>query len=83
MRGRDGLPARCVALHDPDDAELHLGFVDRSHPSARVLRAVLAALARRPARVIETRLGELAAGAGDLPRPVVAAALRDHLGDWL
>jgi ATP-dependent DNA helicase RecQ len=75
--GRDGLPSRCVALHDEDDAELHVGFVDRSHPPEKVLRAVHAALRRSRDAVADVELGRLAADAGGLHRPLVAAALRD------
>jgi ATP-dependent DNA helicase RecQ len=39
--GRDGAPARCVALHGRDDAALHRAFVNRSRPAPSVLRRVL------------------------------------------
>jgi ATP-dependent DNA helicase RecQ len=39
--GRDGAPARCVALHRAVDAQLHRAFVDRSRPAPSVLRRVL------------------------------------------
>ena len=36
--GRDGAPARCVALHHRRDGALARRFVDRSHPPVRTLR---------------------------------------------
>jgi ATP-dependent DNA helicase RecQ len=39
--GRDGAPARCVALHGATDAKLHRAFVDSSRPAPSVLRHVL------------------------------------------
>ena len=76
--GRDGLPARCVALHDPDDAELHTRFVDRSHPPPEVLKRLLGALAKGTgARVVTTTLGRLCAAAGGIATATAAAALRD------
>jgi len=39
--GRDGGPARCVALFGRHDARLHRGFIDRSRPSPRALGRVL------------------------------------------
>jgi ATP-dependent DNA helicase RecQ len=45
--GRDGAPARCVALHAPRDAELHRGFVDRSRPAPAGLRRVLRRIGQR------------------------------------
>jgi ATP-dependent DNA helicase RecQ len=44
--GRDGAPARCVALHSRLDARLHRAFVDRSRPSPRTLRRVLGQVQR-------------------------------------
>jgi ATP-dependent DNA helicase RecQ len=45
--GRDGAPARCVALYARRDAELQRGFVDRSRPSRRGLLRVLDAVKKR------------------------------------
>jgi len=42
--GRDGEPARCVALHRRGDGRLPRAFLDRSRPPVRVLRRVLRAL---------------------------------------
>jgi hypothetical protein len=79
--GRDGKPSRCVALHDPDDAELHVRFVDRSHPPREVLHAVLRGLARSAGRprgaVATTTLGALCGAAGGIATATTAAALRD------
>ena len=77
--GRDGSPARCVALHDPDDAGLHAGFVDRTHPPAAALHRLLGALARSAGsgRVARSTLTELARAAGDLAPGAAAAGLRD------
>ena len=76
--GRDGDPARCVALHDPEDAALHRGFVDRSHPHGAVLRRVLRALvhAARPGRVARITLTDLEVRCGGIPAEALAAALR-------
>jgi len=45
--GRDGEPARCVALYGRNDARLHRAFVDRSRPSPAGLRRVLRAVRRQ------------------------------------
>ena len=76
--GRDGDPARCLALHDADDSALHRGFVDRSHPHGAVLRRVLRALeqAARPGRVARITLTELDVRCGGAPAEVLAASLR-------
>ena len=76
--GRDGAPARCVALHDSDDALLHRGFVDRGHPARAVLEKFLATLKRaaRPTRVLHTTLADLARTSG-LSSSITAAALRE------
>jgi ATP-dependent DNA helicase RecQ len=42
--GRDGQPALCLALHGPEDAEIHRAFLDQTHPPLRGwarLRALL------------------------------------------
>ena len=44
--GRDGAPARCVALHGRYDHRLHEAFIDRSRPSVRVLRRISRTLRR-------------------------------------
>jgi ATP-dependent DNA helicase RecQ len=44
--GRDGAPAYCIAFHGRGDDVLARGFVDRSHPPARALRALHGTLAR-------------------------------------
>jgi ATP-dependent DNA helicase RecQ len=42
--GRDGAPARCIAFHGRGDRRLGAGFIDRTHPSRRVLRRLHRAL---------------------------------------
>ena len=42
--GRDGAPARCVALHGRHDHRLHEAFIDRSRPPVRVLKRARRAL---------------------------------------
>lgn len=76
--GRDGAPARCVALHDPEDAALHRGFVDRSHPAPASLAALLATARRaaRPGRVLRSSLRTLARAA-DLSDAAAASGLRE------
>ncbi|MCH6587590.1 MAG: ATP-dependent DNA helicase RecQ [Proteobacteria bacterium] len=44
--GRDGAPARCVALHGRHDHRLHQAFIDRSRPSVRVLKRTRRAVHR-------------------------------------
>ena len=44
--GRDGAPARCVALHGRHDHRLQEAFIDRSRPSVRVLKRARRALYR-------------------------------------
>ncbi len=77
--GRDGAPARCVALHDPDDARLHVGFVDRSHPPPDALHRLLRSLraAAGTTRVARIELADLARRSGALAPPAAAAGLRD------
>ena len=33
--GRDGRPALCLALHGPEDADIHRAFLDQTHPPLR------------------------------------------------
>ena len=77
--GRDGAPARCVALHDPADALLHTGFVDQSHPAPVILRRLLATLRRvaGPGRVAQATLSEIARKAGRLTSATAAGGLRE------
>ena len=77
--GRDGAPARCVALHNPADALLHTGFVDRSHPAPVILRRLLATLRRvdGPGRVAQATLSEIARKAGRLTSATAAGGLRE------
>ena len=77
--GRDGEPARCVALHDPSDALLHTGFVDRSHPAPVILRRLIASLRRAagPGRVAQTTLSDLARSARRLSSANAAGGLRE------
>ena len=42
--GRDGAPARCVALHGRHDHRLHEAFINRSRPSVRTLKRAHRAL---------------------------------------
>ena len=42
--GRDGDPARCVALWGEDDQRLHATFLDRSRPPVRMMKRVVKAL---------------------------------------
>ncbi len=44
--GRDGAPARCVALWGKDDQRLHSSFLDRSRPPVRRLKRVAHILRR-------------------------------------
>lgn len=67
--GRDGAPSWCVAFHGPGDGDLALGFTDRSHPPAPVLRAVHRELLERarsgggaPRAAGKARLGASASG---------------------
>jgi ATP-dependent DNA helicase RecQ len=57
--GRDGAPARCVALHGATDAKLHRAFVDLSRPAPSVLRRVL--------REVESLVPAGASGSLDVP----------------
>ncbi len=47
--GRDGAPARCVALWGRDDQRLHTAFLDRSRPPVRRLK--------RAARILRRTIG--------------------------
>ncbi len=60
--GRDGEPARCVALWGRRDRRLAQGFVDRAHPATKVLRRLHRALDARAddRRVTEVPLKALA-----------------------
>jgi len=44
--GRDGAPARCIAFYGRRDRRLGTGFIDRTHPSVRSLRALHRTLRR-------------------------------------
>jgi ATP-dependent DNA helicase RecQ len=44
--GRDGAPSRCVAFHTRSDRKLSRSFVDRTHPTGRVLRGLRRSLRR-------------------------------------
>jgi len=44
--GRDGEPARCVALQGRHDHRLHEAFIDRARPSVRALKKVCRTLRR-------------------------------------
>jgi ATP-dependent DNA helicase RecQ len=70
--GRDGDPARCVAYWARGDRRLSRGFVDRTHPPGRVLRAV-----HRRLRRLASEDGRLA-----LDDPGVAWAER-LTAEWL
>jgi ATP-dependent DNA helicase RecQ len=47
--GRDGAPSRCVAFYTRPDRRLARSFVDRTHPTCRVLRTLHAELRRAAA----------------------------------
>ena len=55
--GRDGGPARCIAFHERTDRRLSRLFVDRTHPPAKVLRALHRRLRRHVDREGFVRLG--------------------------
>jgi len=77
--GRDGEPARCVALHGRRDLEVHRRFLDRTHPPRRRLRRLLRHLRRRPGPGEKGRvaLGELRAVlGGGADEAAAAEALR-------
>lgn len=42
--GRDGDPARCVALHAPGDRAVQIGFLERTHPHPRRVGSIWRAL---------------------------------------
>ncbi len=65
--GRDGAPARCVALHGPDDLRLHRAFVDRSRPPAARVGRVWRRLHRAGRAGGGRRVG-VSAGEGGWPR---------------
>ena len=44
--GRDGAPARCVALHGRHDHRLHEAFIERSRPPVRTLKRARRAVSR-------------------------------------
>jgi len=46
--GRDGLPADCVLLYDPDDLLIQMEFVDWANPSPGFLERLLTLLRDRP-----------------------------------
>jgi ATP-dependent DNA helicase RecQ len=64
--GRDGEPARCLALFSPQDRTIHDRFVATAYPHPRVLRRILRHLNQE-------------AGVG-IPRPVPPQELRGFLG---
>ncbi|MEQ9400519.1 MAG: ATP-dependent DNA helicase RecQ [Longimicrobiales bacterium] len=84
--GRDGRPARCVALHHRHDARLARSFIDRTHPSGRRLRRFLRRLrtAVDPdgTLVVDPTTSASWLGSGGLPDdvvPALAALARDGL----
>ena len=64
--GRDGDPARCVALSGAGDELLHRSFLDRSRPAPRQLKRTLREVRRRiaPGERGELQLGPLAKALG-------------------
>jgi ATP-dependent DNA helicase RecQ len=75
--GRDGEPARCVALHGRGDGALGRRFLDRSHPPVRILARLHRTLRDRADHqgVVWMGLPELAAavGRGRAPGPALDA----------
>lgn len=71
--GRDGAPARCIALYRRGDARLARAFLDQAHPSPRRLRA------------LHHRLRVLAGASGqvDVGRPEVARLLGQRPTAWM
>lgn len=53
--GRDGRPALCLALHGPEDADIHRAFLDATHPPLKGWRRVRAVLSGRPLPASEVR----------------------------
>ncbi len=70
--GRDGRPARCVALHHASDRRLGEAFLGRTHPPVRHLKRLHRALAR----VADD-------GVTNLADPRLRRALPDDLDAWL
>ena len=71
--GRDGEPSRCIAFHSRADRSLVDGFIDRTHPSVRVLRRLHATL----------RKGADADGVVRVEHPAVTRALGGAPRGWL
>jgi ATP-dependent DNA helicase RecQ len=76
--GRDGAPARCVALFDPRDRSIHDRFVSLSHPSEGELRRLHRHLRSRfPLHeTVETLSSDLEQGLGPAFRERVLPGLR-------
>ncbi|MFG1691021.1 RecQ family ATP-dependent DNA helicase [Gemmatimonadota bacterium] len=69
--GRDGDPAKCVALYDPRDSRTHFRMLDGNHPPIR--------LQRRAYRALRTEIG--AGGSEPLPLPRMRALLGSRVSE--
>ena len=80
--GRDGAPARCVALWGEDDQGLHMTFLDRSRPPLRRLKRAARGLRRTIGAgergLVEARHLLRAAGCMEEELPTLLAALERH-----
>lgn len=74
--GRDGAPAHCLLLYNPNDTRVHEFLIDQSHPAPELVAEVWRALKTAPGDGA-MRLADLAAVVeGADGEPAVEAALR-------
>jgi ATP-dependent DNA helicase RecQ len=75
--GRDGLPARCMLLHSPQDRRLREFFIDLSYPTKQQVKRVYQALWEVEGSPVEKTYSEIAEMCGERMKDgQVASAVR-------